>query len=358
MQTSISPSLSHKLANMGFVCACLVVALHALAIGSPETIVWWQRPLTTDGICTVGVPFFFFASGYFLAGHIHERGWWWRETKKRVKSLLVPYFAWSVLFVLLALPLILTANKLAGAPWSRNIPLSLSDWLATFGIPPFAADPYLPALWFVRTLFIFVLCSPFLAYPFRHGKTLGFAWLLLLFALQGFLPSSSASGFENALLDSWFSLKGLFYFSLGLFLRVQGNSLCIPKWIKPLILLLGLAAFLLHFWAIDNDMGTLWFANTKWVAIPVSLVALWAIMPSNPWPRWLTDSAFPIYLIHWTVLSYFGVLLWNLPIRDTLMKAIPTYWVLTAVTVVACLLAAFLMRRVTPRIAAFLFGGR
>ena len=358
MQTSISPSLSHKLANMGFVCACLVVALHVLVLGSPEFIVWWLRPFIADGICDVGVPFFFFASAYFLAGHIHEPGWWHHETKKRVKTLLIPYFAWGALFVLLVLPLILTANKLAGVPWSRNIPLSLSEWLATFGIPPFASVPYLPVLWFVRTLFIFVLCAPLLTYPLRYSKTLGCTWLLLLFVAQGFLPSHSASGLENALLDSWFSLKGLFYFSLGLFLRTQGSTLSVPKWIGTIAPILGLAAFLLHFWAIDNGMGSIWFANTKWIAIPAALIALWTFVPSKPWPRWLTNSAFPIYLMHWTVTSYFDIFFKHLPMRDAIMGVIPTYWVLTAFTVGICLLATLLIRKLVPRIAACLFGGR
>ena len=51
------------------------------------------------GIGQCAVPFFFIASGFFLAGHMCETDWWNRECKKRVRMLLVPCLFVCILLV-------------------------------------------------------------------------------------------------------------------------------------------------------------------------------------------------------------------------------------------------------------------
>lgn len=99
---------------MGVVCACLVVFIHVMVEPSAGTAEWWVYHLFKRGVCNIAVPFFFAAAGYFLAGHCRETGWWARETRKRMRTLLAPYCAWVLLALLWGTALALTANLLAG----------------------------------------------------------------------------------------------------------------------------------------------------------------------------------------------------------------------------------------------------
>ena len=73
----VSPEVSRKLANLGLLCAWLVVAWHCAvdghgaAEGGPA---WWASRFFLGCWVRFSVPFFFVASGYFLCGHCDERG--------------------------------------------------------------------------------------------------------------------------------------------------------------------------------------------------------------------------------------------------------------------------------------------
>ena len=167
MQSKIPCSLSAKLSNMGFFCAILVVLLHT------ESINYWpstelMRTFLIKPLGGIAVPFFFVAAGYFLAGHIHEYNWWKRETEKRLRSLLLPYFIWEALYFTYSIPFVLLANILANAPLTRNIP----DIISIFALNPMQGGGLGP-LWFVRTLFVFVLISPIIATPIKLSRMIG-----------------------------------------------------------------------------------------------------------------------------------------------------------------------------------------
>ncbi len=58
----INPEVSAKIANMGIVCAFLVLFIH-LPTGGNDFVGWYF----SRGIDKMAVPFFFMASGYLLA---------------------------------------------------------------------------------------------------------------------------------------------------------------------------------------------------------------------------------------------------------------------------------------------------
>ena len=48
-------------------------------------------------VCPIAVPFFFVASGYFLGVRAWSGcGWGGNAMRKRIKTLLIPYFFWCV----------------------------------------------------------------------------------------------------------------------------------------------------------------------------------------------------------------------------------------------------------------------
>ena len=93
-----SKELSAHFSSMSFACACMIVLFHASPAPDKGTFNWWFfHILGREGLCSMAVPYFFVCSGYFLAGHFGEMGWWGREVHKRIKSLVIPFFIWMMI---------------------------------------------------------------------------------------------------------------------------------------------------------------------------------------------------------------------------------------------------------------------
>ena len=89
--------ISAKVANMSFVCALLVVLIHTTVRADSASSLWWFKSVGREFVCKIGVPFFFVASGYYLAAHWQDARWYGREIRKRVRTLLVPFVCLAML---------------------------------------------------------------------------------------------------------------------------------------------------------------------------------------------------------------------------------------------------------------------
>lgn len=198
---------SSRISNMSLLCALLVVAIHAPQFREVGTIGWWWSQLFQTGICQIAVPYFFAVSGYFLAAHYEEAGWWKKELKKRVRSLYVPYCIWNLILVVICSLLV----------WDGlTIKHLMAKLLSCFGIGPWS--PPIGALWYVRSLLVIVLFSPLLR---LLTNKIG---LLVLFGVYAvtypYVPSGIGDG------PAWFShfvmkpisTMGMFWFVLGSYL--------------------------------------------------------------------------------------------------------------------------------------------
>lgn len=105
-------SLSNKFRNMALLCAFLVVIIHCVShLGITN---WFVSMAIQDGFCRIAVPYFFFASGFFLAAHIQENGWYSGEIRKRVQSLLIPYLVFVVSYWLYSIVFDIVQNYFEG----------------------------------------------------------------------------------------------------------------------------------------------------------------------------------------------------------------------------------------------------
>ncbi len=172
----ITEGLSNKFSNMAFLSAFLVVLIHArhgCLLRNP--IDNWAAYMICNGICTIAVPFFFCTSGFFLAGHTMKDGWWGGEIKKRLRTLLLPFVVWSLIYVVYSSALSLMANILHSTEWTRHLPLSIDSWLSVFGLS-FDARPFYFPLWYVRQLILLVFFSAFFVGIVHKGKLWGGGW--------------------------------------------------------------------------------------------------------------------------------------------------------------------------------------
>ena len=345
---------STKISKVSLICAFFVVCIHCKPTGTVGEFTWWVNEIFNKGICCIAVPFFFVTSGFFLAKHIHENHWWKYEVNKRIKSLLIPYFLWNILYFLYSIPLILIANIIANTSLLRNFPTSLNDWLYVLGLDPFQY-PYLVPLWFVRCLFLFVLVSPIIAWIVKKGKTISSIFLFLIFPL-GILRGifQPVEGEVLWFTVGTFSIASLFYFLLGFHLALYPSKNEYPK------ILTYFAGYLWVILLTLQGISSLYASNLSYyfnfLSIPTGLYFVWHFTSDQRWSPVLTQASFPIFILHAFFLSIIEIFIRNL--IPSIEKTFVVCLISSVLAFSGSIFLSSLMHKYFPRIASFLFGGR
>ena len=200
--------LSDVVRALRFPLILIVVFIHVpLASGEEQALhfdlpgdayTWYQyvSRMISFIFGDMAVPMFFLFSGYYMFNKTKAWGTeaiYVEETKKRWKTLILPYIIWCALALLANQSVMLAKGE--ALPWT-DISSSLHRLLYTFVLGP----ENFP-LWYVRDLIILALLAPAVDWVGRRAP-----WLLLLFFLL--------------YLINWYpceipSPRGIIYFTLG-----------------------------------------------------------------------------------------------------------------------------------------------
>ena len=347
-------SVESRMANMAVVCAVIVALSHVGYNTSVGSVGWWFVRLTCCGICCLAVPFFFMVSGYFLSRHFDESGWWHRESRKRLVSLVVPYLVWSLAFFLFARIGSAAMHAAAGKGFWVALRFPVAKLPHVLGVR-LDATPMLVPLWYVRALVFIVLLSPALAWISRRKfAPLAAAVFFGLYVAFGPHRNGLSSTPTEHFLYYGFSLMGIAYFFLGILARKTRfleKTLDLSPWVG-LVPLAAAAALLV--WRVHRleVVGAEPFPILC-LAIPFLVGGLWLVLPAAAWPRGLTSLSFPIYVLHFFVVYAMDGFRVCRTDKSIALMALHT---LCAIAI-PCV-AAVIMRRFTPCAAKFLFGGR
>ena len=344
---SITKEISQRFKCIGLLCAFLVVCIH-VPTSCMNDDSRWIVALLPLGICRVAVPFFFFSAGFFFAGHIDESGWWLAEIKKRIRSLLIPYGIWGVLYSAMLIMVAMFANQLLNTGMSahENI-MSYVNPISIFGLD-LVNQPCLKLLWFVRALFVFVVLSPLIKVLscLRYGVGVIVLCAMYLFGLDAMHRLGVPTGlFEFGCL----SFEGLFFFLLGISLRKNNHMFDMVGKISVVFLPIGLllllcpSTILCHQWLSKCGIALTVLGGR---VTPVSQVLVKY--------SWLS---FPVYIVHRFLL---------LPVRACFYvftgESGPTgacaYLAACFVCFVAAVAVCIVIVRFMPRFSCVLFGGR
>ena len=339
--------MNHKISNASLFAAFMVVGIHTVgrapATIEAGTLLWWIEAIGHYGVFLIAVPFFFICSGYFLAGHMEEHGWWKRECVKRAQSLLVPYIVWSLIYASIPLIVFFLANLIHGRIRFLGEYASIRFWLHLLGLNPFAW-PYLVPLWYVRALLMFVAISPLLMLFVKKTRWVSIIVLWLLSLTVGIYGWYSQDRLY-LLLTKCFNVSGLFYFCCGIYGRM--NKVSLSKRGHTLALAYGL------FCAAANGycrMSGIHCVFPFWV--PALLFGLWQFIPNYPLPKWLAGSSFAIFVIHMVVYRFLGIV-FKFTVEDV------SQWIIKwAIGVGGSLFIALALRKCFPKFASLAFGGR
>ena len=168
----------------------------------------------------------------------------------------------------------------------------------------------------------------------------------MLFIIKTVLP------FSLPTFNSWipgFNINGwasaLLYFPAGIFFRYHPIRFCGRSRMALLIVcgMLWMTIFALR-------MGILFD-----VFCLTGCVLMVELIPCKLWPRSLTSCAFPIFLLHGFVLIFLPLIVKRIPI---LGHSFCGYLFQVVCILGVCLMLTCFLRKVMPRFASLVFGGR
>lgn len=303
----------------------------------------------------VCVPLFFLISGYLFFCNIKrfDRQAYVAKLKKRGRSLLEPYLFYNTLAICLFAILGLVKPELQGgttpplSQWTLPVVASLF-WDYGNNLP------MVPQFWFIRNLMVIVLLTPAIYWLVR--KT-GVAVVVLLAALWG--GQIWEFGIPGTM--------GLFFFTLGAYLALNSISLfgmaCRLRklgYFYPVMAIVDIVT--------KGEVYNIYLHNVGIIVgilFVVDMLGRWLTKnPSLQPNKFLLASTFFIFAMHSPYNGKIvGIMLHVLPVVSCnhLLADLQCilYYFLTASLWIMILLAVFaLIRRLSPKLAIFLSGGR
>lgn len=151
-------------------------------------------------IARSAVPIFFIISGYllFLKVEDYSKTVYMDKLRKRLYTLVVPYFSWIILFILWTLMFMVGGILLHGKPWIRIIDYlhengclhmfwDSSVWGKRFtwlGVETHNSGPVLLPFWYMRDLIIMVVLSPVIYWLINKTKIIFLIFLLAIYVFD------------------------------------------------------------------------------------------------------------------------------------------------------------------------------
>lgn len=331
--------------------------------GEPINITTFTEYFFANGIFRFRIPMLFIISGFLYALHDHRP--YKQRTKKRLRTLLMPYIIWSAVGFAFTWFLELFPYSKAIVYASHIVQIDdhrmlLHDyrWYEILGRLILIPVPY--QLWFIRVLLIYNIAYPAIRWCVTHRLV---KWIFFSIAALMWLGTMGFVLFEG---------EGLLFFSLGVWMQKTNFNIDLPaRWLKPLwwgcgfILLatiktvlaflgqpvLGNAIFpaliILHKSVILCGLISAWYGCNGLVN--------WCMQ--RKWFVWITAFSFIIYAIHAPLVAY------SIEAVFAVVNYLPHYRLLTFILLPLTIIAfavgtGALLRWVWPGFYGVLTGGR
>lgn len=316
-------------------------------IPSISAVSWFSNVLIISGL-----PAFFFLSGYFAAGKsnaVLTLAGYRDFMLKKVRSLMVPYLAWNLFFIVFYIALASCFPRLSDRVGQKGL-TTVSGFLdSLLGL---SSRPIDSPLWFVRDLFLIFCCMPVIVWTLKRIKWI---WPILLVAFVMF-PSI----FGRILWGNWYSI---FCLTAGLWVGMVKFDLhrlekyC--KYLMPVWVLASIAHFVYwrHCGTYHADIKcTLAFFALS-IVTWMSMLKLTERFDGSWFARFVTPASFFIFGGHFLVCSCcLHVVAGKVP--DAPWKLAALYAVFLCIGVPLLLALYQLGKKFCPRVLSVFVGGR
>lgn len=371
---TVSDFNSRKFRFWSFVSMFLLVFVHGYNLhirymqpwtlpGEPLTFTTFTEYFLANGIFRFRIPMLFIISGFLFA--LHDDRPYGQRTKKRLRTLLLPYLIWSAvgfgmtyLFELFPYTrhLVETSN-IVRIDDQRAL---LHDYRWYESLVRWILIPVPYQLWFIRVLLIYNIAYPAIRWCVTHRIA---KWVFFGIA---FLMWLGTMGF--VLIEG----EGLLFFSLGVWMQKTSFNIDLPsRGLKPLwwgtaFIVLAAVKTVLAFIGqpvLGNWIIPVLIILHKLVVLS-GLIAAWYGCNTlvdwcmkRKWFVWLSAFSFMIYAMHAPVVAYAIEALFGVVTR------VPYYRMLSFIFLPLALITLIvatgaLLRKIWPGLYGILTGGR
>lgn len=357
---------SEKISVLNLAMIFLVLVIHGYYLEASDYpfAMALQKFTGTNGLSRVAVPLFFLISGMLFFNGITQVKQSFTKQKKRIRTLLIPYILWNIIFVLWYVVL----QNLPGIGGFIN-----SDMVSTITngslLTAIKELFWVPAgfhLWFLRDLIFIVVLSPIIYYIIRNTK-----WLAPLL-LMVVMVASVKSGFFDAIEYDLIRIDGIVFFAIGGCISIMNSLEQIDKWLsKPVVAISSLVFIGNAVWQIYGEDFNAWYNAATALC---GCIAVWKgydyLLKSstiNHKPSSINHQPSPLapYLGYSFFIYLFHEPTFNI-IKKLGLKVLGVHeWSLILLYIVnpiiMCILAiavAKLLQRFIPKIYSVLVGGR
>ncbi|MCD7994330.1 MAG: acyltransferase [Clostridia bacterium] len=279
--------------------------------------------------CDCAVPAFVLISSTLLYSKEFS---WKKNVYKKIKSLLIPYLIFNTLWII-----VMIGKSYISGTMPEYFSYGILDWLdAFFGIKG-EFKPALSVLWYVRDLFLLnLLAGVIKKLVDRYQKIIVILTLILwLSCVKSFIIHNYA----------------LVYWILGYYV-VKYDIHCTKN--DKLDIIIATAIYLVCA-VISFVSSNVELIHRLFIIVSIFYVVKISekLIPMNKFFRLILPASFFIYLTHRFV--YLGIQLFY---NDTLFAYTVMYFVKPILTLLICLAAFYMMKRICPRLLGLLTGGR
>lgn len=367
---------------MRFPLAVLVIYIHC-TIGLPEkpislnsmTISYqWDELLRiyiSRIISTTCVPFFFMISGYlfYQKQQIFNPIIFMNKLKRRLKTLILPYFLWIMLYFMITSLFMIRQSALTdfidwyilvkkhfegngslSIFWDCNIIDSHQNNLP-IGYMQDNSTPLLFTLWYIRDLIVAILLSPIL---FEVLSFLKIYFILLLGIAYIFNLWPYIHGI---------SIVSIFFFTCGIYLssKISLIDLIINRYAKKILLIGFLLSMLSLYQYSTNSPYFIYFIHIFAIfGVFITIYIGWILINNGiKTIPFLKKSAFFIYAAHMVYVNRYCTLfvLEIIPWNNRLCGLIH-YLIIPLVIALFCIIIIYILQKICPGILSLLNGGR
>lgn len=318
----------------------------------------------------IAVPTFFLFSGYlyFYSVKIWDMDLYMTKTKKRIKSIMIPYIAWIFIAVIVSVSMQLRNGggdlvtlMIPYATWRIFWDFNMTEGTTWFmGLLPSKGMTYplIWPFWYVRNLMVLSLLTPAIHYMVNLcGK-----WFIAVIFLA-------------YITDIWIQwpplrIDGVFYFCLGCYLSIKGKELsdCFDRIKRPSYILALVATVFFVCNEIFMKIPNINAFRPLCLVLPgvISVICLTShlmhrgMLKTKPL---LTQSSFFIFSLHTIcVIHYCGVLSNAIIVRCFPMcpqlVSIIAYVLTVIMTIGVCLSCYLTIKKICPKLLILLTGSR
>ncbi len=343
--------------------------MQGITYGS-ENPIWYHTiiVLFSQVLASIGVPLFFFFSGFLFFYHTDwNLAAYKRKLKTRARTLLVPYFLWNVIAIAWSavrlLPCLAKIFPIAG---KRSVDLSLSAIAYTFWdrsqgifvspIEEMAEDinkhiyPMDVPLWYVRDLMIVIVCAPLLYVLLKKAGCL----LPVILGLVWYFIYPYNLGYPHQLLTAFF------FFSWGAYYSVQQLDFTVIFRKFPFLPVLYIVVVVAD--TISKEQSYNSYIHDVGILLGiVSAIIITATLLERGKVRvnyFLASSSFFLFALHTLILSDLGKIIFA-PVRSgSPYFLIVFYFLVPALTILICLGLYKVLKTYFPAFTLLLTGGR